>query len=231
MPGVSATIAGCVVAGNTASQGAGVFCSYNSEVIVSSCTLSGNSASSEGGAVYCAQNGSVVITNSVLWGDGPEEIYVLSGTVVATHCDVQGGWAGLGNVSEDPLFANPNEGDYRLSLESPCIDAGDNDAVPGDVTKDLDGLPRFVDYPTVDDTGNGTPPIVDMGAYEFGTVDLNCDGTVDLFDIDPFVLALTAESQYVQEYPDCDRELADINGDGFIDLFDIDPFVELLTGG
>jgi hypothetical protein len=32
---------------------------------------------------------------------------------------------------------------------------------------DLDGNPRFVDDPDTDDTGHGTPPIVDMGAYEY----------------------------------------------------------------
>jgi hypothetical protein len=32
---------------------------------------------------------------------------------------------------------------------------------------DLDGGCRFVDNPDAPDTGNGTPPIVDMGAYEF----------------------------------------------------------------
>lgn len=39
-------------------------------------------------------------------------------------------------------------------------------AVPITVTTDLDGKPRFCDIPTVPNTGNGTPPIVDMGAYE-----------------------------------------------------------------
>ena len=39
----------------------------------------------------------------------------------------------------------------------------------GSVT-DLDGSPRFIDDPMTPDTGNGTPPIVDMGAYEFGTL-------------------------------------------------------------
>jgi hypothetical protein len=34
------------------------------------------------------------------------------------------------------------------------------------MTTDLDGESRFVDDPTVVDTGNGTAPIVDMGAYE-----------------------------------------------------------------
>ena len=34
------------------------------------------------------------------------------------------------------------------------------------VTADLLGFPRFVDVPSVPDTGFGTPPLVDMGAYE-----------------------------------------------------------------
>jgi len=59
--------------------------------------------------------------------------------------------------------------------------------------------------------------------------DLNCDGLVNNFDIDPFVLALTDPVGYAQRFPDCDRMLADINGDGVVDNFDIDPFVKLIT--
>jgi len=59
--------------------------------------------------------------------------------------------------------------------------------------------------------------------------DLNCDGAVNNFDIDPFVLALTDPAGYAQQFPNCDRMLADINGDGVVDNFDIDPFVKLLT--
>ena len=84
------------------------------------------------------------------------------------------------------------DNDFRLASESPCIDAADNTAVPadlddldddGDVDEptpfDLDGNPRFVDDPATDDTGNGTPPIVDMGAYEFQA------GIVAYLDIKP----------------------------------------------
>jgi hypothetical protein len=56
--------------------------------------------------------------------------------------------------------------DFRLTAGSPSVDAADNTAVPGDVTTDLDGLPRFLDVPETPDTGNGAVPIVDMGAYE-----------------------------------------------------------------
>ena len=63
------------------------------------------------------------------------------------------------------------------------------------------------------------------------TGDLNCDGVIDAFDIDPFVLALTDPDGYAAAFPDCNIMNADCNGDGVVDAFDIDPFVELLVGG
>jgi hypothetical protein len=61
--------------------------------------------------------------------------------------------------------------------------------------------------------------------------DLNCDGSINAFDIDPFVLALTDPDGYELAYPDCNRMNADCNGDGEVNAFDIDPFVLILTGG
>jgi hypothetical protein len=63
-----------------------------------------------------------------------------------------------------------------------------------------------------------------------GAGDLNCDGAVDAFDIDPFVRALTDPAGYAAAYPHCAVGLADVNDDGAVDAFDIDPFVALLTG-
>jgi dienelactone hydrolase len=61
--------------------------------------------------------------------------------------------------------------------------------------------------------------------------DLDCNGAVNNFDIDPFVLALSDPAAYAAGYPDCDAALADVNGDGAVNNFDIDAFVALLTGG
>jgi hypothetical protein len=61
--------------------------------------------------------------------------------------------------------------------------------------------------------------------------DLNCDGVVNGYDIDPFVLALTDPEEYYRLYPECDHMLADINCDGLVNGYDIDPFVECLTHG
>ncbi|MBK8913892.1 MAG: serine hydrolase [Phycisphaerales bacterium] len=58
--------------------------------------------------------------------------------------------------------------------------------------------------------------------------DTNCDGTVNNFDIEPFVLALTNPAAYARMYPLCDILAADVTGDGMVNNFDIDPFVECL---
>ena len=63
-----------------------------------------------------------------------------------------------------------------------------------------------------------------------GNGDLNCDGTVNFADINPFVLALSNPTGYAQQYPDCNVLNGDINGDGRVDFGDINPFVGLLSG-
>ncbi|MGE0480304.1 MAG: hypothetical protein AB7Q17_07515 [Phycisphaerae bacterium] len=67
-------------------------------------------------------------------------------------------------------------------------------------------------------------------APAFADGDMNCDGVINNFDIDPFVLALTDPAAYAVQFPGCDANLADVNGDGMVNNFDIDPFVALITG-
>lgn len=56
--------------------------------------------------------------------------------------------------------------------------------------------------------------------------DLNCDGSVDAFDIEPFVIAMFDPESFAST--NCDLTLADLNGDGRVDAFDIEPFLEAL---
>jgi hypothetical protein len=85
------------------------------------------------------------------------------------------------NSSNRPSVCSPNNGGGKryatgevgtfngepTSGIEPAIDAGDNCAVHGDLTTDLDGLSRFIEIGSIPDTGSGSPPIVDMSAYEF----------------------------------------------------------------
>ncbi len=154
-------VTNCTFSGNTASNGGGMLNLGNSNPTVTNCTFSGNI----GGGMANIAGGSPTVTNCILWGDSPDE-FSGNSTPTVSYTDVQGGFPGTGNIDADPLFVDPLTGDYRLSPGSPCIDAGDNTAVPLDITTDLDGNPRFVDDPGTPDTGLGKPPIVDMGAYE-----------------------------------------------------------------
>ena len=105
--------------------------------------------------------------------------------------------------------------------------------MPGQSDTDIDGQLRVWDG-----DGDGVA-IVDMGVDEFGSIrltlgDMNCDGIINAYDIDGFILALSSYpdfAEYYDQYPDCDPMLADCNGDGIVNAYDIDGFILLVGGG
>lgn len=145
----SPRIKNCIITGNKASSGGGIYCSMSFPEISGS-TISGNAAYF-GGAVWC-WNSIPVFVNCILWGDSGDEIYATLGNPVITYSDIQGGFPGDGNIDADPLFEDPDNGDFHLGACSPCIDNGKQ----GDYGSDLDGQPR--PYPR---EGN-----IDMGVDE-----------------------------------------------------------------
>lgn len=161
-----------------------------------SCVFSRNSSTSGYNQLW---SGSVSASGCIVWDNDPQQLWPSPATYTCTPSP----WPGVGNISADPLFIDPDSGDFRLSPGSPCIDAGDNTALLPD-TLDLDGdgntteptpidmagFPRRLDDPDTPDTGKGAPPIVDMGAYEFTGCygDLNNDKVIDQADL-AFVLA------------------------------------------
>lgn len=172
----------CTFTGNittaTYSYGGGIYNS-SSNPTLTNCTLIGNSAKYGGGVYY--SGGASVLTNCILWANSGSQLSG-TGTATVTYSCMQGGFSGPGNISVDPRLVGAD--DPRLLPGSPCIDAGNNAAVPPGITTDLDGLARFLDDPATPDSGSGTPPVVDMGAYEYNrtTYDTDNDGIVDQAD-------------------------------------------------
>lgn len=118
---------------------------------LTNCTLVSNSSTN---SAALEATGTITIENCIVWDNSPEQ--VTSGThATVTYSNVQGGFAGDGNIDVDPLFIDPANGDYRLQANSPCVNTGDPDGVIETLGTDLDGRPRIA---------GGR---VDMGAYEF----------------------------------------------------------------
>ncbi len=61
--------------------------------------------------------------------------------------------------------------------------------------------------------------------------DANCDGNVDFFDIDAFLLALFDTPAYAAAFCNGDVCAADADCTGNVDFFDIDPFLACLFSG
>jgi parallel beta-helix repeat protein len=143
-------IVNCTFIGNAAMSSGGGMCNYGGSPILINCTFTGNTsylAMGAGGGI-ANYGGSLTLSNCILWSDSGGEIY---GDASVTYSDVQGGFAGEGNIDADPLL----DATGHLQTGSPCINAGSGADVPDGLIKDLDGKRRI----------QGAS--VDMGAYEF----------------------------------------------------------------
>ncbi|MCI5180732.1 MAG: hypothetical protein D3911_15730 [Candidatus Electrothrix sp. AW3_4] len=103
------------------------------------------------------------------------------------------------NLDINPLFADPTNGNYRLSASSPLIDVGLNNA-PSLPQVDLDGNNRIMDG-----DNDGTAH-VDIGAYEYNPNDTDGDGIGDDWEMEQFGNLQTANAT------------TDYDGDGYSDL-------------
>ena len=155
--GNNALIDHCLIYGTTGSSAAHsgydlCFKGFRSGVNVYRCfprVTSTTIANNSGGGAYLEYSNST-FTNCIIFGNGPTTspralTLVSSNPAVAYSC-VQGGFSGTGNIASDPLFADPDRGDYHLKSQagrwdpstsggaggwvtdgvtSPCIDAGD----------------------------------------------------------------------------------------------------------
>ncbi len=176
----SGTITNCTITGNSADYWGGGLRWCNGSII--NCIITDNSAATGGGLDRC--DGSITnctitdntaiwgagfydcdgsITNCIIWGNTDNQLYKSS---APTYSCIQD-WivGGNGNINYNPNFSLSD--DYHLTPGSPCIDAGNNNAVPINILTDIEGISRFIDDPYTIDTGKGTAPLVDMGAYEF----------------------------------------------------------------
>ncbi|MBC8277255.1 MAG: right-handed parallel beta-helix repeat-containing protein, partial [FCB group bacterium] len=144
----------CLITGNSAdSEGGGLFCNLGSEIFIDQCTISYNSCGVTGAGIrdhdsWLTVTNSVIshntggvgvflsfnVTNisSFLYSDFyghtegnfggwiPDGVEIITSTNAnGDSCDV------FNNIFLDPLFSAEPDSAYRLTEDSPCIDAGD----------------------------------------------------------------------------------------------------------
>lgn len=166
------TIVNCIIAGNSAAYGGGMQVREGCSPLIINCTIVNNSASYWGAGIRIRYSCSptiincIIASNAAVYGGGGIEWN--SASPYIDYNDVWGNLPddyypyspGVNDISVEPMFANPEIGDYHLQSTSLCIDVGRNDA-PVIPSIDFEGDPRLVDG-----DGNSTA-VVDMGADEF----------------------------------------------------------------
>lgn len=176
----SPRITNCLIASNHNQwHGGGINSHERGDPTIRNCTITGNSSVGSGGGIFF-EGGQPTLRNCIVWSNRDSsginessQIYYGGCIISIKHSCIQH-WSGIlggtGNTGADPCFvdpahSDPNQRDYHLVADSPCIDAG-VDTWPSPLpAKDLDGNFRQIDG------DNDGVVVVDMGAYEYGTVD------------------------------------------------------------
>ena len=162
----SATVTNCVFSGNTASDAATVL--NFATLTLTNCTSTQNTS----GYRTLYNGGTATLTNDILFNDSGLETDANATT--ASHCDIQGGYAGPGNINADPLFVGA-PANLHLKPGSPCLQAGVAGTAP---PTDLDGSPRPTPpsigaYDLVELSALGVPASVPGGTVITATVTLD----------------------------------------------------------
>ncbi len=155
--GSNVIIENCIFARNSSESHAGAISTggKGSSWTITNSTFFANFARDSGGGIYHGTDGKVIIKNCIFW-DNKASRALIPALIQQidrhyrwdiTYCCIQGldeldPIGGEGNISNDPLFADPNSDDFHLKsqsgrwdqkkhtwikdlITSPCIDAGD----------------------------------------------------------------------------------------------------------
>jgi hypothetical protein len=165
----SISLLNCVFNGNKTidafTAGGGIYNTYSIGIVINNCVFTKNNSLYGGGIYNTASN--LTIANTIIYdnmaANGPNFFNEASATIAISNSDIEGGFAGTGNINTDPLFVNASSpvgpdgkwmtADDGLALQpcSPVINAG------------ITTSPAL----STDILGNNRIGTYDMGAYEY----------------------------------------------------------------
>lgn len=178
----STTIKNNIVYGNSAgTQGGGLHLSSAGGSTVTNNTIVANGSNEKGANLDISRSNNTTITNNIIaHGLNNAGVYVSNPddySISFKYNDVWNNEGGNysriedrtgmeGNISDDPLFVNPDVNDYHLQIDSSCINAGDPcfAAEPDEI--DIDNDPRVIaDWVDIgaDEFSGNLEPVADAG--------------------------------------------------------------------
>jgi hypothetical protein len=113
--------------------GCGIRLSRASELRISNSTLAFNDvARSCGSQISAGAGAQATVTSSIIWGHPNSRSIALGGepgeaAALASHCNIEGGWPGEGNIDADPLFCGW-EGRLEAHVDPASPPGGDGSA-------------------------------------------------------------------------------------------------------
>jgi len=123
--------------------------------------LRNSAANGSGGGIYLSTSTTAVnIANSVIGENTADSNPQIYGTINVNigYSNIEDGYAGVGNIDQDPAFLDPNNGDYHFGATSALVDVADNSS---SLAVDFDGTARPFDGDRI------SPAVSDMGPYEY----------------------------------------------------------------
>jgi len=106
-------------------SGWAIMCNGSSSPIIINSTIAHNEKIS-GGAIANWGEGMPILMNCIIWKNGGSAIRFMQSqsAPLIIYSDIQGGWDAEGNIADDPMFVQPENNNFRLQRNSPCIESG-----------------------------------------------------------------------------------------------------------
>lgn len=133
---------------NSAAYGGGVEILFNASPVFKNVTIANNTSALSLGGIYCNVSLDPILINTIVWNNPLASVYFTTinspNSITVSYSDIEGGRSGIkdnnhgtvnwldGNINSNPLFVNPENGDYHLQFGSPCIDKGDSTSTYND---------------------------------------------------------------------------------------------------